>query len=352
MAQFTLAYRPRKISEVVGQAPTMLAISKLLRLYEATGEFPRSLIFQGAYGCGKTTMGRILARYINCEQGPLRACGVCESCLSMDRGNNPDIWEVDAASHNKVSDVPIFKEWCQFATKRRKKILILDEAHRMSKEAMDSMLKIVEEGEENVCFVFCTTEDDKMPYTIKSRSTVLPVGLLKPKELSDLAHSILTKEGIRVESEEALQHLVRKSGGHARDLVKQLEAAVKYYSDQENFISDEAIYLMSEMTSVKEANAFIYGALTHNEGAVYQAIQDATLDPSGFCKTVIEILCNELHYRAMLSGGAELKAIKAEDIVRFLAMLEDTRGRVKMGDSITTLLIGYERWKLGAYVEI
>lgn len=346
--QFTLTHRPKKISEVIGQKPVKLAISNLLKIFQASGDFPRSLILQGSHGCGKTTIGRILARYLNCEQGPLRACMECASCRGLENGTNPDVYEADAASNRGIDDIRQIQEWCNFKARGRKKLVILDEAHALTPQAWQALLKIVEEGSENVCFVFCTTEAKKIPGTIQSRSMILKINTLTNGELLELADKVIKAEGLTVENPESLNLLVSKSSGHARDFVKLLDEAAHLYSETSGTITDEAIFSMCEMGKIEDAMKFLRSALLKDEKGVAEALVLGSKDSLGFCNSVLEMLRKELNQRAQYAPGIpEIKDVKVVDLVKFLALLEDTYTRVKMGESLATLFIAWERWKNG-----
>lgn len=348
--QFTLTHRPKKISEVLGQKPVKLAISNLLKIFSTSGDFPRSLILQGSHGCGKTTVGRIIARYLNCEKGPLKACMECPSCKGIDNGINPDVLEIDAASNRGIDDVRTLQEWAQFRARARKKIVILDEAHALTKDAWQALLKIVEEGTENICFIFCTTEAKKIPGTIQSRSMILKINTLTPQDLMELADRVIRAEGLKVENRDTLNLLVGKSGGHARDFVKLLDEAAHLYTEVEGTITDASIYSMCEMEKTKEAQQFLIQALLKNEKGVAEALILGGTDGQGFCRSASEMLRRELNARALMAPGMpEIKDISVVDLVRFLGMLEDTQGRIRMGESLATLFVGWERWKAGGY---
>ena len=348
---FTYRYRPKKISEIYGQTHIKRALSNILKTFSKSGDFPRSIIFSGPYGTGKTTIARILARYTNCKEGPLSACGKCESCTSFEKERNPDFWEVDAVSYTSVEDVPIFKEWISFNVRGRKKFLVLDEAHRLSATAWDALLKIIEEGTENVCFVMCTTEDEKIPSTIISRSQHLKLFKLGAQELIELGKMIIEKEGIGIESENSLINMVRKSDGHARDLVRSIESAL-LYSEKENYITDDAVNIMLDIVSNQRMDACLRAALSRKKEEIIDILAEEYAYSQNFCRGLIELLRHEAYLRSILSKNSSFSEYKSKDILTLLSLLEDTCYRMKLGESLASFYVSYERWSLGLYSEV
>jgi DNA polymerase-3 subunit gamma/tau len=268
----------------------------------------------------------------------------------MENFTNPDVWEMDAATNNGVDNTVKIKEWAQFNTKRRKKILILDEAHRMSVQAFDALLKIIEEGVENVCFVFCTTEVDKIPDTVLSRTTKFKLFKLTTEETTQLANKICAKEGITIQDPAYFQHLVRKADGHGRDIIQYLNDAATLYSDEPGVITNHSIDLLCELYQSDRVEQFLVGCLNRDLDIMNQIIEESFLEPMGFCKTAIDLLRHEISLRTVLQGQETYKTYKSGDLIRLLGMIEDCKYRLLFGDSLTSLLIGWERWKLGQYI--
>jgi DNA polymerase III subunit gamma/tau len=183
-------------------------------------------LFSGPRGCGKTTSARILARCLNCHQGPTDTpCGTCPSCveLSRDGGGSLDVVEIDAASHNGVDDARDLRERAVYAPARdRYKIFILDEAHMVTQQGFNALLKIVEEPPEHVKFIFATTEPDKVIGTIRSRTHHYPFRLVPPADLRAYIESVCSSEGVVVE-EGVLPLVVRAGGGSVRDTLSVLD---------------------------------------------------------------------------------------------------------------------------------
>ena len=215
-------YRPETFAEVIGQDH----VTTPLRAALNNNRVNHAYLFSGPRGCGKTTSARILARCLNCEQGPTDdPCGVCRSCVDLARGGpgSIDVIEIDAASHGGVDDARDLRERAFFApVNSRYKVYIIDEAHMVTPQGFNALLKLVEEPPEHLKFVFATTEPDKVIGTIRSRTHHYPFRLIPPRTLSDYLRELCAKEGVEVDAA-ALPLVVRAGGGSARDTLSVLD---------------------------------------------------------------------------------------------------------------------------------
>jgi DNA polymerase-3 subunit gamma/tau len=215
-------YRSATFAEVIGQEH----VTEPLRMALAAGRINHAYLFSGPRGCGKTSSARILARSLNCAQGPTPdPCGVCDSCVELapNGSGSIDVIEIDAASHGGVDDARDLRERAFFAPVRdRYKVYIIDEAHMVTTQGFNALLKLVEEPPDFLVFVFATTEPDKVLTTIRSRTHHYPFRLIPPGVLRAHLEKICAAEGITVEPA-VLPLVVRAGGGSARDALSILD---------------------------------------------------------------------------------------------------------------------------------
>ncbi len=215
-------YRPESFAEVIGQDH----VTEPLRAALANNRVNHAYLFSGPRGCGKTTSARILARALNCEQAPVAdPCGECDSCRDLARGGpgSIDVIEIDAASHGGVDDARDLREKAFFAPVRsRYKVYIIDEAHMVTTQGFNALLKLVEEPPPHLRFIFATTEPDKVLPTIRSRTHHYPFRLIPPRLLSSYLSQLCEQEGVPIEPA-ALPLVVRAGAGSARDTLSVLD---------------------------------------------------------------------------------------------------------------------------------
>ena len=215
-------YRPETFQEVIGQDH----VTEPLRAALAANRVNHAYLFSGPRGCGKTTSARILARALNCAQAPIAdPCGECDSCRELARTGpgSMDVIEIDAASHGGVDDARDLREKAFFAPVRdRYKVYIIDEAHMVTTQGFNALLKLVEEPPPHLRFIFATTEPDKVLPTIRSRTHHYPFRLIPPRLLSDYLSQLAGEEGVTIEPA-ALPLVVRAGAGSARDTLSVLD---------------------------------------------------------------------------------------------------------------------------------
>jgi DNA polymerase-3 subunit gamma/tau len=218
-------YRPQTFAEVVGQEHVTEPLINAIR----AGRLNHAYLFSGPRGCGKTSSARILARSLNCAQGPTpEPCGECRSCVALSAAGHGsvDVIEIDAASHGGVDDARELRERAVFApVDSRFKIYIIDEAHMVTAAGFNALLKLVEEPPDYVLFIFATTEPDKVLPTIRSRTHHYPFRLIPPPAMRELCRKLCDEEGAVV-ADDVLPLVVRSGGGSARDTLSVLDQLI------------------------------------------------------------------------------------------------------------------------------
>ena len=310
-------YRPETFADVIGQEHVTEPLMQALR----TGRVNHAYLFSGPRGCGKTTSARILARCLNCEQGPTPTpCGTCDSCVALARGGpgSVDVIEIDAASHGGVDDARDLRERASFGpASSRFKIYIIDEAHMVTPQGFNALLKIVEEPPEHVKFVFATTEPEKVIGTIRSRTHHYPFRLVPPKKLGDYLELLLRAEGVACESG-VLSFVTRAGGGSVRDSLSVLDQLIAG-SGPEGLTYAGAAGLLG-FTEEELLDGIVEAFAAGDSAGVFRQIDrvvESGADPRRFVEDLLERL-RDLIVIAAVAEGAEavLRSVPEDQLER------------------------------------
>ena len=310
-------YRPETFAELIGQSQVTDPLRTALR----TDRVNHAYLFSGPRGCGKTTSARILARCLNCAEGPTDTpCGVCPSCieLSRDGGGSLDVVEIDAASHNGVDDARDLRERAVFAPARdRFKIFILDEAHMVTPQGFNALLKIVEEPPEHVKFIFATTEPEKVIGTIRSRTHHYPFRLVPPAQMLEYVQSLCESEKVTVEPG-VLPLVVRAGGGSVRDTLSLLDQLIAG-SEGTNVEYERAVALLG-YTHGALLDEIVDAIGAHDAASVFAAVDrviQTGQDPRRFVEDLLERLRDLIIVAATADhASAVLRGIPQDQLER------------------------------------
>ena len=303
-------YRPDTFDGVIGQDQVTIPLMRALDENKLTHAY----LFSGLRGCGKTSSARILARCVNCAKGPTsHPCGECESCKDLATGGpgSIDVVEIDAASHNGVDDARELRERAGFAPARdRYKIFILDEAHMVTPQGFNALLKIVEEPPEHVMFIFATTEPDKVIGTIRSRTHHYPFRLVPQEVMGPYLEQICEDEHIEAEPG-VLRLAMRAGGGSVRDTLSVLDQLMVGAVDG-SIAYDSAVALLGFTPDALIGEA-VDAVADKNGEALYGVIQKVVVggfDPRRF---VEDLLARVRDLLVLTLGGERAESVLSDD---------------------------------------
>ncbi len=308
-------WRPRGFAEMVGQEHVLRALSNALD----SGRLHHAFLFTGTRGVGKTTIARILAKSVNCEQGVSASpCGQCPTCQEIDEGRFVDLIEVDAASRTKVEDTRELLDNVQYApTRGRFKVYLIDEVHMLSGHSFNALLKTLEEPPPHVKFLLATTDPQKLPVTILSRCLQFNLRRLSIERIQEHLQLILQKEGLSYE-DTALLHLARAADGSMRDALSLLDQSIAFGNGA---VNDNDVRLM--LGTIEQHHVYdLLDALATGDGSVLiKRVQELAQQSPDFSSVLAEIITC-LHYLALLKQVPDAYDFNMGDKDRYFKLLE------------------------------
>ncbi|MEV7042666.1 DNA polymerase III subunit gamma and tau [Amycolatopsis sp. NPDC051061] len=315
-------YRPATFAEVVGQEH----VTEPLRTALSAGRINHAYLFSGPRGCGKTSSARIMARSLNCVKGPTPdPCGECSSCkaLAPEGSGSVDVTELDAASHGGVDDARELRDKAFYApAESRYRVFIIDEAHMVTTQGFNALLKIVEEPPEHVIFIFATTEPEKVLTTIRSRTHHYPFRLIPPGVMRTLLEGNVAAEGVEVEP--AVYPLViRAGGGSARDTQSVLDQLLAG-AGPDGVSYPRAVALLG-VTDVALIDDMVDALSTEDAGTVFGTVEKVTEaghDPRRFATDLLDRLRDLVLLRAVPDSAGGLVSAPEEELSRMVAQAE------------------------------
>jgi DNA polymerase-3 subunit gamma/tau len=313
-----LKYRPKNLDEL-----DLPEVSDSLKKIVSSKTIPHAFLFAGPKGTGKTSAARILAKIINCEKLGKngKPCDKCEQCVSIAKGTNLDVIEMDAASHRGIDDVRTLRDAVKLApTKAKKKIYIIDEAHMLTTEASNALLKTLEEPPEHVVFILATTNPEKLIDTVRSRTTFVSFRKATPEEVVKSLKRVVTGEKIKI-NDESLNKIASLSSGAFRDAIKILE----------QFTAEGQGYLDRYKSS--ELDNFIGSLIKKDEKSAISEIEKNVSNGTSMELFLSELL--EIFHKAILAeagiGKSRLEGLNTGDLITLTDLF--TQANKNLADS-------------------
>ena len=306
-------YRPQNFEDLVGQ----LAAAQSLKNALDFKKIGHAYLFHGARGVGKTTMARILAKALNCVNGPTSTiCNVCEHCVEISEGRSTDVIEIDAASNRGIDNIRELRAQAVFAPmKSRYKVYIIDEVHMLTVESFNALLKTLEEPPHHVVFILATTELHKIPETIASRCQVFTFKKFNAREIAARLAHILEKEQIAFEKE-ALLPIAERGEGSLRDAISLLDQTLAF-SGQDK-LTMTAVQESLDILPIEVYNRFVAGLRTGDLHTILNAIHELTQGGANLRVFLKDLLA---YLRALVLAGekVEVHSLSKEDLEKIAA---------------------------------
>lgn len=333
---FARKWRPQVFEDVVGQGH----ITKTLQNAISTNRLAHAFLFSGPRGVGKTTTARILAKALNCKQGPTPTpCGICDPCIETAAGTSVDVIEIDGASNRGIEHIRELRETVKYAPVGGKyKVYVIDEVHMLTNEAFNALLKTLEEPPPHVIFIFATTEPQKIPATIHSRCQRYGFKRIALSEIATKLREITDKEGIKI-SDQGLNLIARAAEGSMRDSQSLLDQAVSYSGME---IRNEDLQAILGAVAQETLKTFADDLLARNASGLLRQIDtllEQGQDMRQFLASMVEHLRNLIITRVAKEAGPIIELPTADlESIKQQAVGTDTERLIMLFDSLSRTL--------------
>lgn len=325
---FYLKYRPRKVADI-----DLTEARETLTRILGSKPFPQAILLAGPRGIGKTSAARIIAKSLNCQDkkpGQIDPCNRCSSCLAIDKGAFLDVLEIDAASNRGIDDIRQLKEGVNLAPVRGKyKVYIIDEVHMLTNEAFNALLKTLEEPPQNVVFLLCTTNPEKIPQTVLSRCVRVNFHKASEKEVLRALKRVVKKENLPIENDQVLLTIAQNVDGSFRDGQKVLEELS--FGHKGEITVDEAIKAVGRQAALEPSR--LLRAISGGDLAAaleeVGRLENNGVDWPFYLKALLEEIRGFLHYSWGLPDGKEGDFPSDEPLIFWAETFSGIVGKVK-----------------------